>query len=210
MMIAGILVFSLLYHTPAHAQGLTPIDIFDKDRESPNPRQPSPTPKIPKANPNDPRVIQAFAKAKQIMLRLQQQSSVLRPLHISLYRHDDMIFIAYSTGKSLHLSIKTLDVMRPNPNWLPIVIGHELSHIAHGDTGLSISRAIFCNSSNKHSRQCEKQADISGVDLANKAGYDGCQAESLWHYMFKLYGDDPNPDSTHPRDLERANYLKCR
>jgi predicted Zn-dependent protease len=120
-----------------------------------------------------------------------------------------------------------------------IIMGHEISHalLEHGrarmseqvakQLGISIAAAFF-NLSNvsasllsqaadlaltlPHSRHQESDADLAGMELAARAGYDPRAALRVWRKMDKVSagGQPPQFLSTHPshasriRDLEAA------
>lgn len=62
-----------------------------------------------------------------------------------------------------------------------------------------------------HSRKQESEADVVGLDLMSKAGFDPRQAVELWHNMEKAGGGQP-PEflSTHPSNENRINELQAR
>jgi len=61
----------------------------------------------------------------------------------------------------------------------------------------------------KFSRQDETQADLVGMEMAARAGFDPRAAISLWEKMSKLDSTRPNPWlSTHPADKTRITDLE--
>ena len=122
---------------------------------------------------------------------------------------------------------------------IAIIIGHEISHalLEHGrarmseqvakQLGISLA-AVFFNLSNvsasllshaadlaltlPHSRSQESDADLAGMELAARAGYDPRAALRVWRKMEKASagGQPPQFLSTHPshgtriRDIEAA------
>lgn len=73
-------------------------------------------------------------------------------------------------------------------------------------TGSAAAAALAINLPN--SRMAEKEADILGMELAAKAGYDPRAAAALWQKMAKVGGSRP-PEflSTHPAPENRQQVL---
>jgi predicted Zn-dependent protease len=56
----------------------------------------------------------------------------------------------------------------------------------------------------------EANCDLYGIDLCERAGYDGCHAEKLWQRMNKKEGKRNAFDklfASHPFSTERANCI---
>ena len=115
------------------------------------------------------------------------------------------------------------------------VIGHEVSHVlanhgaervseqmaaqfgeqvASAATGvdaqmLGIATDVFFTL--PHSRTQESEADLLGLDLMSRAGFDPHQAVTLWENMAKAGGGKP-PEllSTHPADATRIRQIEER
>lgn len=118
---------------------------------------------------------------------------------------------------------------------LAAVIGHEVSHVLAGHSaervseqmaaqlGVEVAGAasgidpqLFGIATNvffllPHSRVQESEADLLGLDLMSKAGFDPHQAITLWQNMSRAGGGKP-PEllSTHPADDTRIQQLEER
>jgi hypothetical protein len=148
-----------------------------------------------------------------IMNRLVQSDSQLRHMDIRMVYLNQMKWEAESKSKMknghrvyyVFLSKGTEYFFEENTDWEAIVIGHELGHIAHGELNPDSDRFDYRFG---HAKQIEKEADLYGQQLANKAGYDGFAASALWQHMIDINGDFNDPD--HPMPSERRDYLRCR
>lgn len=118
---------------------------------------------------------------------------------------------------------------------LAAVIGHEVSHVIAGHSAERVSEQMATQlgvgvaeaatgvngqllglASNvfftlPHSRTQESEADLLGLDLMSKAGFDPRAAVTLWQNMSKAGGQKP-PEllSTHPSDDTRIQQLQQR
>ena len=118
---------------------------------------------------------------------------------------------------------------------LAAVIGHEVSHVLAGHSAERVSEAMATQlgvgvasaatgvsgemlglASNvfftlPHSRTQESEADLLGLDLMSKAGFDPRQSITLWQNMSHAGGNKP-PEliSTHPSDDTRIQQLENR
>lgn len=118
---------------------------------------------------------------------------------------------------------------------LAAVIGHEVSHVIAGHSaervsegmatqvGVSVASAATGVNANMlglasnvfftlpHSRTQESEADLLGLDLMSKAGFDPRASVTLWQNMAKAGGQKP-PEmlSTHPSDDTRIQQLQER
>lgn len=74
--------------------------------------------------------------------------------------------------------------------------------------GASLAAALAIKLPN--SRTSESEADVIGIELAARAGYDPHAAVSLWQKMAKASGNDSNFDffSTHPAPAKRMDELR--
>lgn len=95
---------------------------------------------------------------------------------------------ASTDGRTITVNTGMLSFVA-NKDQMAIVIGHELGHIAHGD------------SNHRPSFQAEYAADSYGVSLANRRGYNGCHGIEIW----KRLGDDM--DYQHPSSRSRYERL---
>ena len=73
--------------------------------------------------------------------------------------------------------------------------------------GASLAAAVAIQLPN--SRESESEADIIGIELAARAGYDPHAAVSLWKKMAQASGNDSSFDffSTHPAPTKRSEAL---
>ena len=73
--------------------------------------------------------------------------------------------------------------------------------------GASLAAAVAIQLPN--SRESESEADIIGIELAARAGYDPHAALSLWEKMARVSGNDSSFDffSTHPAPAKRMEKL---
>jgi len=122
-----------------------------------------------------------------------------------------------------------------NQNQVAAVLGHEVSHVlanhgaervseqmvaqlgeaaASAATGidpqmLGIAGQVFFEL--PHSRTQESEADLLGLDLMSRAGFDPRQAVTLWENMQQAGGNKP-PEilSTHPADATRIRQIEDR
>ena len=122
-----------------------------------------------------------------------------------------------------------------NQDQLGAVIGHEVAHVLanHSAERMSDSMAadlgaqvagiatgvdpqLFAMAGNfffvlPFSRTHESEADLLGLDLMAKAGFDPRQSIPLWQNMARLGGDKPAEFmSTHPSDETRIRQLSER
>ncbi|PTU30387.1 M48 family metallopeptidase [Stenotrophobium rhamnosiphilum] len=118
---------------------------------------------------------------------------------------------------------------------LAAVIGHEVAHVLANHSGERVSQQmaaqglsqiggavtgvdpqLFGIASNVFytmpgSRAQESEADLLGLDLMARAGFDPRQAVTLWQNMMTAGGQKP-PEmlSTHPSDSTRIDQLQAR
>lgn len=118
---------------------------------------------------------------------------------------------------------------------LAAVIGHEVSHVLAGHSAERVSEGMATQlgvgvtsaatgvnaemlglASNvfftlPHSRTQESEADLLGLDLMSKAGFDPRASVTLWQNMAQAGGNKP-PEllSTHPSDDTRIQQLEAR
>lgn len=124
---------------------------------------------------------------------------------------------------------------------LAAVIGHEVSHVLAGHSNERVSQQQATNAALTvasvvvgggalgdatmsalglgaqygvllpFSRTHESEADLLGLDLMSKAGFDPREAVTLWQEMAAIGGDKP-PEfaSTHPADSTRIEQIQRR
>src|SRR5690606_27813158 len=126
--------------------------------------------------------------------------------------------------------------INPSDDELAAVLGHEMAHAlrehsreqisqqmatqvglsvlsavtgmpAVGDLGAALSNVMFTL---PNSRTHESEADLIGVELAARAGYDPRAAITLWQKMGALSGGGAPPEflSTHPSPSSRSTELQ--
>lgn len=119
---------------------------------------------------------------------------------------------------------------------LAFVLGHEIAHalrehsrgdvakerltgfgvkvmaVIMGDAAEQVARAGGALLGLKHSRSDEAEADLVGMELAVRAGYDPADGVALWQKMAAAAGggagSPPLWMSTHPADASRIDLLK--
>jgi pSer/pThr/pTyr-binding forkhead associated (FHA) protein len=98
---------------------------------------------------------------------------------------------------------------------------NELGHIAEHIKKEKIAKGIFGEFSQipliaativtmPNNQYNEANCDLFGIDLAERAGYDGCHAEKLWQRMKQKEGNRMEFEklfSTHPFSKDRANCI---
>lgn len=60
-----------------------------------------------------------------------------------------------------------------------------------------------------HSREQESEADLMGLELMARAGYDPNASITLWQKMSRLGGSGPEFLSTHPSSQTRIRELEA-
>ncbi len=129
-----------------------------------------------------------------------------------------------------------INKIQPTDDELAAVLGHEMAHAlrehsreqisqqmatqvglsvlsavtgvsAAGDLGAALSNVMFTL---PKSRTHESEADLIGVELAARAGYDPRAAVTLWQKMGALGGSNAPPEflSTHPSAATRSSELQ--
>lgn len=129
-----------------------------------------------------------------------------------------------------------IDKIKPTDDELAAVLGHEMAHAlrehsreqisqqmatqmglsvlsavtgvsAAGDLGAALTNVMFTL---PNSRTHESEADLIGVELAARAGYDPRAAVTLWQKMAALGGGSGQPEflSTHPSAATRTTELQ--
>ena len=148
--------------------------------------------------------------AKAMMVEIIRDNKELQFLEgdIDLVWHDYLGSEAAATKNGgrweLHMGANFYRDYSSNKSWIALVVAHELAHMSHGDVSF-FPRMAECF---KYPKRCEKQADLKGMQYANKAGFDGCAGPSMWEYYILMHGDKGGPD--HPDPSERMEYMRCR
>lgn len=83
---------------------------------------------------------------------------------------------------------------------LAVVLGHELGHHRFGDV---LVPNVLMSAAGQRFR--EAKADSYGINVANRAGFDGCGgAKRLFKWFVRLDGGrKQNPNSDHPSSQQR-------
>ncbi|MEE4242170.1 MAG: M48 family metallopeptidase [Desulfopila sp.] len=142
-------------------------------------------------------------------------------------------------GGKMAIHTGLLVEIEPTDDELAQVIGHEIAHALANHTAEKMSVALASqiglttvgiasggnNGSNAtlasaalaaglaiqlpNSRRAEEEADLIGIELAARAGYDPRAAETLWRKMTEV-GDAEIPEflSTHPNPVNRISTLR--
>ncbi len=184
--------------------------IFDEMREQKNKdRGPSASPHYRSPQKHSPFV---WKTAIKVFRDIKQVTGVN---NVNLVRSSDEQWMNASAsfnpkrGKfEITFSTAMLNFLEGNPDWIAMIMAHEMSHITNGELS-TFKRSTFCRMNNANNRQCEKEADLQGQIYAKRAGYDECVGPAVWAKMIKVKGPSP-PNSTHPDSADRARYLKCR
>jgi len=112
---------------------------------------------------------------------------------------------AYASKYSLAITkgfLKKLD----NVDQLAFIIGHEMGHVLLGHTGSGDTYTLDKPLHTQDSRLREANADIVGLFLMQRAGYNPCNVPGVWLLMYKSYGFRFLTTS-HPSAVQRAVYL---
>jgi predicted Zn-dependent protease len=156
---------------------------------------------------------------------------------INTLQTDDMNAYAMPGGKIMVYS-GLVDKLNLNDAELAAVIGHEISHALREHTRERVSRAYAqqlalaglavvtgagagaLDLANEvasvtfqlpHSREQESEADIMGLELMARAGYDPHSAVSVWQKMLAAEKSSPPQFlSTHPSAGNRISELQAR
>jgi len=157
---------------------------------------------------------------------------------VVVFRDDEPNAFALPGGKiGVHTGLLKVAV---TADQLAAVVGHELAHVLshHSnermsqqlavDQGVSLAQGVFKLDANStwmaalglgaqvglllpYSRIQESEADLLGLDLMAKAGFDPRQSINLWQNMDKAGGAATLPFlSTHPTNVNRISELENR
>jgi len=106
-----------------------------------------------------------------------------------------------------------IDRLKLSDDELAAVIGHEIAHAAYFGLG-DLGYAVLANAAQlaitlPYSRGHETDADLVGLELAARAGFDPRAALSLWRKMAAAtQGQPPQFLSTHPGHAQRIQEIE--
>lgn len=157
------------------------------------------------------------------------------PWEIHVISSDDVNAWCMPGGK-MAIYTGLINRIKPTDDELAAVLGHEMAHAlrehsreqisqqmaaqvglsvlsavtgvsAQGDLGKALTNVMFTL---PNSRTHESEADLIGVELAARAGYDPRAAVTLWQKMGALGGGSAPPEflSTHPSASTRSAELQ--
>ncbi len=157
------------------------------------------------------------------------------PWEIHVISSDDVNAWCMPGGK-MAIYTGLINRIKPTDDELAAVLGHEMAHAlrehsreqisqqmaaqvglsvlsavtgvsAQGDLGKALTNVMFTL---PNSRTHESEADLIGVELAARAGYDPRAAVTLWQKMGALGGGSSPPEflSTHPSASTRSAELQ--
>ena len=157
------------------------------------------------------------------------------PWEIHVISSDDVNAWCMPGGK-MAIYTGLINRIKPTDDELAAVLGHEMAHAlrehsreqisqqmatkmglsvlsavtgmpAAGDLGAALTNVMFTL---PNSRTHESEADLIGVELAARAGYDPRAAVTLWQKMGALSGGGAPPEflSTHPSAATRSTELQ--
>lgn len=128
-----------------------------------------------------------------------------------------------------------IDRLQLTDDEIAAIMGHEMAHALREhsreqysrqvatQTGIGLAAAVFGLSSGQtqlanlagqvgvslpHSRAQETEADVIGLELMARAGYNPNSAITLWQKMQKVGGNSPQFLSTHPNSKNRIATLQ--
>ncbi|ENA36024.1 MULTISPECIES: M48 family metallopeptidase [Pseudomonas] len=141
-------------------------------------------------------------------------------------------------GGKIFVYTGLLDQLKPTDDELAAVIGHEIAHALREHSREQMSRAYAIEMGQNiggallgigqggmqvadqvtqvsltlpFSRSNENEADLIGLELAARSGYNPNAAVTLWQKMAKLSNGNQSPEilSTHPSDDKRMSNLEA-
>lgn len=188
---------------------------------------------------NDPEVVQRIRNitAKLIPHAIKYRPETEEwDWRIKVIDDPEMINAWCMAGGKMAIYTGLIDKLDATDDELAQVMGHEISHalLAHTAermsiamatnlavatyaitqdpdalelTGVSLAAVLAITLPN--SRESETEADVVGIELAARAGYDPRAAITLWQKMAKASGSDSKFDflSTHPAPKKRMDNL---
>lgn len=149
----------------------------------------------------------------------------------------DQINAYVAPGGKIMFYTGIIDKLKLTDNEIAAIMGHEVAHalreharesasrqvatqmgfgILAQSVGLTGDQAQMANMINQygfalpHNRRQEREADVLGIELAARAGYNPSAAVSLWQKMRrnKKNGEPPEFMSTHPSSSSRIQKLE--
>ena len=164
------------------------------------------------------------SRVDRIMKKLL--SNMDRPrFNYSWYIVDDEQINARTCGGYIFVNKGIIDFAE-NDDELAAILAHEiyhneLGHIRDMIKKEKIAKGVFGDLSEisiiagriltiPFNQENEANCDLYGIDLCEKAAYDGCKAEKLWQRMKDMEGERQSFEklfSTHPFSKDRANCI---
>ena len=124
----------------------------------------------------------------------------------NLNSYDFAVYINYSDAGYFAQLLKGYQIIIPIGrlklpyDWTIGAIAHEMAHI-------KLKHAYARPESEEAYKRMEKEADLEAKRLMKESGFDECQYAEYWKFLHKKYGSRPSP--SHPKHIERYEYLKC-
>ena len=158
---------------------------------------------------------------KKILTSLTDQILAPKGFVYSIYLIESVELNAFTAGAKIFVTTAMYDFCKSNDE-LACVIGHEINHNELGhikeyiqkenilsDYHTSIAQMITIAFGQKKETHC----DLTGIDLAIAAGYNGCVNITLWNRMKKESGEGnynayDNLFRSHPYSAKRSNCSK--
>ncbi|TWI54893.1 peptidase M48-like protein [Pseudomonas duriflava] len=183
------------------------------------------------------RRVQAIAKRLIAQTTTFRPDAANWDWQVNLVDHDDLNANCGPGGK-IFVYTGLIEKLNLTDDELAAVMGHEIAHalrehsreqmsrayaiemgeniggalLGIGQTGMQLADQVSQVSLTlPFSRSNENEADLIGLELAARAGYNPNAATTLWQKMSKVSGNSQTPEmlSTHPSDAKRMAALEA-